>query len=579
MLTIDNFEGQLDKNTLQKGRSYFTKKAVLYLEPTSDTLWKAEVEGTEVYSVEIQLEGRTLTDTFCDCPVEAPLCKHTVAVLLALREKLSQPKAKTRKTPKKLTIEDLLLKVTADELRQFVAGYAASDKGFASKVQLHFADKDERIDIGKQYTELVRKAIKAQSSRGFVEYRSSAKLAKEVNQILAMGHRFFTQQNFRDALTVSRVVLIEMLKVLDNSDDSGGHLGHTVSSTIGLLRQLAESDETAQSLRDSLFDFLAAELQRDVYFGYSDFGHQLLHTAFGLALKLNEPERFLALIDQLLPIHQSDYGDYTPNLLRTTQIRFLKAVHQMEQARELTQAHLDIVEVRKDAVSEAIEHLNYELAKELIREGIQLAEAKKHPGTVRQWQEYLLTIAYMERDVPTIRHWTKTFAFDRGQGITLAYYQQWKQSFPAEEWAIAYESLIRQLTEKAEQDARPQRAAWFFETEMLFYQLGPIYVEEQQWNALLDLVAQQPSLERLEKTHTHLVSRFPTEMLALYLPVLEKLGQKAGDRSDYRHLAELIGLIKRDIPASVPVMNALIQQLKERNPRRPAFLEELNAIQ
>ncbi|GAB3337091.1 hypothetical protein GCM10027299_47810 [Larkinella ripae] len=577
MLTLDTFDRQLDKNTVQKGRHFFTQRAVLYLEQASDTHWNAEVEGSEVYSVEIQLAGRTIADFFCDCPAEIPACPHTVAVLFALRETLNQSKANRKKSPQKLTVENLLQKVTTDELRQFVVAYAASDKTFASRLQLHFADKDERIDVGKHYTELVRKAIKTHSTRGFVESRSAARLAREMTQILAGGKQLLARQNYRDALTIARVVLVELMAVLQQSDDSAGHLGDAVSETLKVLHPLAESAETAQPLRDQLFDFLADQLQQPVYFGFGDFGRQLLDAAFELALKRHEPTTFLALIDRLLPLHQGSPSDYPQSLLRTTRIRFLKALGRTHEAAALIRASLDLVEVRREAVSEAIEALHYDRARALIEDGIRLAEQKNQPGTVRQWEEALLNVAYLEKDIPAIRHLTRTLAFEGP--FSLPYYRQWKQTFSAKEWTLEYQSLIQRVTETAGQQARQSKAHWYFEADTVFHQLAPIYVEEKQWTALLALVDQSPSLDRLQQVHPHLASRFPAEMLTLYLPVVEQLGKNASERPQYRRLAQLIGQLKQDIPESVPVMNALIQQLKERNPRRPAFLEELRQVE
>ncbi|RAJ94466.1 hypothetical protein LX87_04353 [Larkinella arboricola] len=579
MLTIDTFDQQLDTNTVQKGRRYFTRKAVLYLEQADDTGWNAEVEGSEVYTVEIQLQGRTLLDAFCDCPVEESFCKHTVSVLFALREKLNQPKPKTKRASKKLTLDDLLQQITVEELRRFVADYAATDKTFASKVQLYFADKDDRIDVGKQYTELVRKAIRAHSSRGFVEYRKTGKLAREIRTFLVTGHQFLAQKNYRDALTVSRVVIVELVNLLERCDDSAGYLSGTISDAIHLLTQLASSEETAQPLREQLFDFLSVELKKSNYFEYADFGARLLDTAFQVTLRMSEPDRFLALIDQLIPLHRDNYQDYTQHLLRTTQIRFLKAIGRTDEVRRLTQESLDIVEVRQEVVAEAVEAGQFAQARALVQEGIRLAEQKKHPGTIRRWQEQLLAIAYRENDIPTIRHWTKAFAFEPGQAVSLPYYRQWKQTFSAREWADEYNALIRSITQTAAQHTSQRKAVWFYEPDTLFHQLAPLYVEEKQWAALLNLVQEQPSLERLQQAHPHLAARFPTEMLALYLPVLEKLGEKAADRSEYRRLAQLIALLKSDIPESIPVMNALIKLLKDKNPRRLAFLEELNAVQ
>lgn len=579
MLTITNFDQQIDANTVQKGRRYFTQKAVLSLEPIHNSRWRADVEGSDVYQVQIQLQDRVIVESCCDCAAENPFCTHTVAVLFALREKLKQPKPKTQRVSKKLTIEALLQQVTADELRRFVAGYAATDKTFASKVQLYFADKDDRVDVGKHYTELVRKAIRTRASRGIIAHGSTAQLAREIKSFLTTGQQFFARKNYRDALTVGRVVLIELVNALQDCDDSAGHLVGTISDAINLITQLAGSEDVGQPLREQLFAVLSAELKQRAYFAYADFGEKLLQAAFQVTLKWGEPDRFLALTDQLIPLHRGASDDSVQSLLRTTQIRFLKTIGRLETAHRLAQENLNWVEVRQEVVTEAIQAGQFEQAKRLVAEGIQLAEQKNHPGTVRRWQEHLLEIANRENDLPTVRQWAKAFAFEPGQAVSLPYYRQWKQTFSVRAWPGEYAALIRSITQTTSQHASQRKAVWFYEPDLLFHQLAPIYIEEKQWAALLHLVQDQPSLERLEHAHPHLAARYPTELFALYLPVLKKLGQKARDRPDYRRLTQLIAQLKKDIPESVPVMNVLIQRLKERNPRRLAFLEELNAVQ
>jgi uncharacterized Zn finger protein len=64
-----------------------------------DNLWTAEVEGSETYQVEVELEGKTVKQYFCDCPYDGVTCKHVVAVLFALRKEVKQKKSSPK--PKK----------------------------------------------------------------------------------------------------------------------------------------------------------------------------------------------------------------------------------------------------------------------------------------------------------------------------------------------------------------------------------------------------------------------------------------------------------------------------------------------
>ena len=101
MFTLDNFEEQISREIVQRGRTYFQNDAVIYLDESDDNLWTAEVEGSETYQVEVELEGKTVKQYFCDCPYDGVTCKHVVAVLFALRKEVKQKKSsRSLKRPK-----------------------------------------------------------------------------------------------------------------------------------------------------------------------------------------------------------------------------------------------------------------------------------------------------------------------------------------------------------------------------------------------------------------------------------------------------------------------------------------------
>ena len=65
--------------TLSRGFQYYKQGRVLKLTIPAQRHIKATVEGSENYSVEINLDYFTASD--CDCPVNGN-CKHMFAVLL-----------------------------------------------------------------------------------------------------------------------------------------------------------------------------------------------------------------------------------------------------------------------------------------------------------------------------------------------------------------------------------------------------------------------------------------------------------------------------------------------------------------
>lgn len=575
MLHLDTFEANISKEIVQRGKSYFTPKKVLYLEESDDNSWSAEVEGSEVYSVEIELKGKNIKNHFCDCPYDGSICKHVVAVLFALREKLKSGKVVSPKTSKskKVTIEELVQKIEVKELRNFIVQFASSDKDFTNKFQVYFADKDERIDVGKKYSDLIKKAIRSNSDRGYIDYRASKNLSRELDSIVASGQQLIDKNNFKDALKVSQVILKETIAVIESCDDSSGSIGGSIADSISLLENIAISDASS-ALKEELFAFCEQELRDKIYFSYGDFDYQLLDVAEKSALAANIPERYLSMLDLMVSGATGKYENYRNDHLRTRKIAFLKKTNKTAEAEKLVEENLDIVEVRQAVVQEAIAQKNYAKAKTLINNGIFEAEKKEHPGIVSQWKKVLLDIAVLEKDVETIRYYTKYFAFDRG--FAKDYYNQWKRTFPADEWHLEIEKLIQKVI--YEEANRPKSKQIWQNQDYSFHRLFPIYIEEKYWDRLLTLTQNYVSLDNLQKVHPYLAKLYPQEMLVMYEPIIYRMSEIASGRSDYHGLAKLMIKIKKEIAESKDLIFKWVSEFKAKYPKRPAFIEELNGV-
>lgn len=580
MLTLDDFDRQLPKDLLKKAQPYYQDGSVLYVDQGDDGTWHAEVAGSDTYSVEITLDKRTITDSFCDCPVESSLCKHVVAVFFALRDELKKQAAqpKSGRTPKKLTVADLLKQVTADELRTFLTDYAAADKTFAAKLQLHFANKDERIDVEKHYADLLKRIIRShQGKHGYIEYRETFKLARDMDEMFSAVVKLVGQKNFKDALTVGLLLLREMMTLSMECDDSAGNIGGLVSESVSLLGEIGLDADAPPALRRNLFDTLATEVKDKRYFDNGDIGLDMLDLLKQLAIRLGEPDRFLTVIEQLLIIHPAVGRSYYADHLRTTRVDFLREIGRTDEADRQTQASLDVVSVRMQVVNEAMAQKDYDRAKTLIRDGILIAQAKNTPGTVNDWNKQLLAIAEAERDTAEIRRLTRYFAFD--SRFSTDYFRKWKATFGAGEWADEYPRLIDTIRRDEAEKAASQKPGWGRDpADGLLYRLKPIFIEEKQWADLLTLVQQVPRLEVLKEVLPYLAGPYPADLLTLFMPPIKKLGHQASTRPDYANVAALLKLVRQQIAGSRPATDALIAELKETFPKRPAYQEELRAI-
>jgi hypothetical protein len=578
MFNIDNFDKEISAAIVRRGKDYFANGAVSALEVT-DKVWSAEVFGSDDYTVEVQLDDKgTVVGYSCNCPYDGSACKHVVAVCFAIRKEREQGKSHSEKKPKN-EFASLLDKITRDEYKDFILRYAATDKDFKMKFELSFSDKID-MDTGKKYSDLIRKIIRHHSDRGFLDYQASGRVSREIGKLIRDGREMVARKNFLGAVPLAEACLKELSEVIGECDDSNGEIGGAMDDAITLLETCARSEDAAIELKKRIFAFLEAELQGDTYFDYGDFGYDMFVVFRNLAVQLSYTEAFVQFINKRIAFYQaakSYSSEYRKEFFQKQQIAFYRETGQEEIAGKLELKHLDIVEIRRQKVRQAIDSRDFRTAKQLISDGIRIAESKNHPGTVAEWQKELLHIATMENDTDTIRQWSRHFALDHG--FSREYYRQWRQTYSAAEWPVLREKLIADKIAAVDRDFAVRKKT-FFSTSQKEYcsTLAPVYIEEEMWDKLLSLVQSECSLNVLSRYHSHLAKRYPAEMLEMYLPILATLGENVSSRNEYANLADLLLMVMHDFPEGKSRVLELARTLTAKNPRRPAMIDELKRV-
>jgi len=290
----------------------------------------------------------------------------------------------------------------------------------------------------------------------------------------------------------------------------------------------------------------------------------------GLATLLGKDREYLGLLDTCLRAADTEYER---EFFLTEKITFLRHGGKTEAAEQLIAENLDIPELRLVQVDAAIEGGQYTLAKKLIAEG------KKHHGTVRDWREKLLDIAYREKDKLTTRALTYDFAFAAGC-FDEKYYRKWKATFSATEWPDELSTLIAARRAEAKAETSSMAKGWYYglrESPSLRL-LGPLYVEEKMWNELMALIQSGSSLRALLEYHGYLAPRFPDKMIDLYFPVFLDAGDKADKRGAYADLSKKMCHVITSIPQGKERIQQAAGQLIAKYPRRPAMIEELGKV-
>jgi hypothetical protein len=577
MLSLRKFELQISDTIVHRGREYFENDAVVDLEKTGKDFWHAEVIGTETYAVEVELFGKDKIKSYsCDCPYDGDTCKHVVAVLFLLREECTNNTV-LKKSLTETDFSTLLQKISLEEFQEFILSYTAKNKTFQSLFERHFADKDRNINVGHNYTKLLKSLIRRNSNGNFIDYRSVHSLANEINELFDEGQLFIQKGNFSNAFILARSVLTEVIELITDCDDSSGYIGDIISSSIELIMVIASTDSLAVDLQEEVFNFVQSAINRPVYFDYGDFGYEMVYVYQILAIKLNKEKSYLNFVDGQIKMASSNKFSYRKEYFLVRKIAFLKAIGNLKDAQKLVQENLDIVEVRQGEINTLINENKLSSAKKLIVEGIEIAEKKDHPGTVTNWKKELLRIAVLENDKGMVRHYTKYFAFDRG--FDMVYYNQWKETFSIGEWQEEIEKYIEERIASVElQYQKHKSKAWYPPDTLLLDLLAPIYIAEKYWDRLFALMSKETDLDRLLRYHDYLIKIYPVQLLAIYLPAFERKGDMVGNRREYTDLAIKMDKVIGDIPEGRDEIIAVANGLIRKYPRRPAMIEELNII-
>ncbi|MDR1886439.1 MAG: hypothetical protein LBQ70_00850, partial [Prevotellaceae bacterium] len=149
-----------------------------------------------------------------------------------------------------------------------------------------------------------------------------------------------------------------------------------------------------------------------------------------------------------------------------------------------------------------------------------------------------------------------------------------------EKWKEIIEKHIADKTVELTREYGKRKGPWGDDllNKALLHDLAPVYIEEQYWDRLLEVVRTNADLNVLLSFHAHLSKRYPEEMLSLFVRELESKGCRVNNRNEYAALAGDMLSIMKDMPAWANEIRATARTLIALNPKRPAMKEELNRV-
>ena len=531
---------------LERGRNYCISGCVTELKRDRDCI-RAAVLGTQEYEVDILLDGGEVVEMNCTCPYaeEGASCKHMAAVLFALEEADMPAKREYQDNPS-LPWRETLEKLSAEEMRTFLAQAAAGDPGLQERLVLQYGPRNPGMLLDSWEEQIIEIVRKNSTRSGYINYDHAwdfyngldTFLNDRAPALLASGR---VMEGFR---LVSMVYETIMEQGADDSDGSSSALTDTCEQ---LWRDLL--DLSTQSEQEQIYQWFVKHLDAQSWcFGTDQVEDFLFSYQWSEPLLQNN----LKLLDQRIAKRFDSNQEYAlPELLTWRESTMESLGRPKEEIEAFWLKYRELPFVRNRELERSLECGAYDQAIELLLEGKE--KDREDPWRVKRYSQKLIEL-YKITGQETLYEEELRFQVFSCDQQDLEYVKQLRAITPETQWPDLAEKLL----------AMPMMRTLRF--ELLAY--------DQQWRRLFNEIQQEGRLSRLDRYADSLGQWAPERVLDCYAGLLINEMFHASNRQAYRGLIAYLPRLQT-FPNGKAVAGMLATLWRDQFPRRRAMLEEL----
>jgi hypothetical protein len=525
---------------------------IIDLRETSPNHWQAKYQGNYgVYTIKINTDGKHTSGFSCSCPSPYSPCKHIPIIEEAIAERIAKNAGnqKNGKGPK-VSVEELLKKLTREELYNFMVRLVKNNPDLSNAVFLEFAEKIE-AEGNNKYASVIWKGLENTDIDDYDYYGEDWIGIDILDEWADKAEQYLKEKKPWEAILIAQAYIEEFARWLQEIADSDlfDYIPDTYQSRPFEILEQAAAHPKADS--KALYDYCMAELSKKKYAGLymADKFNDLLMT---LSVKIN-PETFVELQRKLLDqVRDKSSGEAETILQRL--VNFYTNCKKPKKAWQYVEDNIQIESFRRRVIEKRIKQKKFTEAKKLIHDYIDIKQNKYRSDF---WDDYLLEIAQGEGDIPSIRSVSYSFIKD---SFNDNYYRIYKSAFNDGEWETAFEDLFRHYETK--------KSIWGDSA-------ADLLAAEGKAERLMEYIGKHLSLEKMEKYHRVFADAFPRETLALFRKALDHYAEGNTGRSHYERIVEVFRKMKK-IPGGDAVAADMKAHYLAQYKNRRAMIEVLN---
>jgi hypothetical protein len=563
-LTFATYKQIIPQQILSRGREYFSRGQITDLSfDEAEMVWEAQVEGTELYEVRVELTDTGNLVCSCDCPYDmGEHCKHIAAVLYAIEDSFPDQLGVSprRKSAKRQTrydkLRERLEKATREQLVTTLLKLAQDDRELLNQLLVH-------LDTGQakpaDFKRLVKDALRSgKRDYGFLDYTGSIRAGRKLQELASQAQGWESSGEVEKAVSMYQALIEVTVPAMSQADDSNGDLGGGISLAIQGLESSIQ--HLTESGREAVFIFCLEQCRLKEFLDW-DWGWDLLRTASALVDSPARRALFNSALDDIegalgKPDDYSHYRSFQYARVAQQRLAMIDRYDGKAAADAFLRNHVHLDDMRKVLIERCLADNALDEAMRLIDEGTQSSERRRLPGLTHQYRALRIKLLQHTGDK---------------SGLLDAARQQWLEGGPREEfelltqlvekdkWTAFIEGLIADLRDK------PQQLAW-------------LYAHENRWRDLMNLINSSRQGDWLLDAHRkELEARYPAEVAVLYERAVDAVMLHASDRNQYRQAAAYLQRMKQI--GQQERAQSVIARLKAKFANRPALLDELKQVE
>ena len=554
---MSNWKDLFQEHILARGEAYYFEGAVLELHKTEHG-YHAVVEGTEDYEVDIEMEGGRVCEMYCSCPYaeNGNNCKHMAAVLFEIEEQNEEDILAEGTCPddQEKEVEEIIERISEEELRSFVKGIAAQDSEIRNILMTRYAVKIDEKQMERLKQGVDQLVWEYGDRSGYIDYRNALDFCWALENYLEdKVDTLIERKCYGQAFALTNYVFQTIGNI--DIDDSDGGTSQVANVCYDKWKKILEN--CSEEEKNEMFSWFMSHLSCDYVVDYmEDYMEDFLTHEFQNREML---EKMLKDLDERIEMQTSStdcgstwsarYG-YENNIIKRLEL-MERLGFSAEEIREYRRQHWRFSVVRELEIQENLNNGNLDEAIRILQESKILD--KEYPGLIARYSEHLISIYETQPDKEVYKKELLYYVFECPQN-NLVHIYKLKKVCTDKEWDGYREKILKS----------PKN----------YNILYPFMEKEGMYEPMLECLKKETFIYNLDRYEKVLKEKFPEQVRDIYISYLRHEAERASNRNRYRELMKYLKKIRR-YPRGKEKASEIAKNWRAVYYRRTAMMDEM----